>query len=158
MIKVWYGKKGTGKTKALVQAANDMVEGYENDVVYIDHSSERMYDLKHQIRFVNTSDFLIDNCSGFAGFISGIISSDYDIGAIFIDGLTYITSGDESNYKLFFDVLGSLGSKYNINFYISMSGDSIELPDYVKPYIAWNYMMSHDLTPDEKSGGLFCST
>ena len=136
MIKVWYGKKGTGKTKALVQTANDMVEDCANDVVYIDHSSERMYDLKHQIRFVNTSDFFISDCSGFAGFISGIVSSDYDIGAIFIDGLTYITRDDEGKYKLFFETVGEVSEKFSIDFYITMSSDSIELPEYVKPFIA----------------------
>jgi len=136
MIKVWYGKKGTGKTKALVQSANDMVESCTGDVVFIDHNAERMYDLKHQIRYVNTSEFFIDNCSSFAGFISGIISGDYDIGAIFIDGMTHITKGDETGFQSFFSILEKLAKQFSIEFYISMSSESDELPSYVKPYIA----------------------
>ena len=136
MIKVWYGEKGTGKTKALVQTVNDMIQECDGDVVFIDHNSERMYDLKHQIRYVNTSDFKIDNCSSFAGFISGIVSADYDIDAIFVDGLNYITKTDKLNYKLFFDVIGDLEEKFNIDFYISMSGEASDLPDYLKVYIA----------------------
>lgn len=136
MIKVWYGKKGIGKTKALMQTANDMVQDCANDVVFIDHTCERMCDLKHQIRFVNTSDFFISDCSGFAGFISGIVSGDYDIGSIFVDGLTYITKSDESNYKCFFDIISLISEKYSIDFYISMHGESIESPEYLKTYIA----------------------
>ncbi|MEI6131920.1 MAG: hypothetical protein WCQ41_03735 [Bacillota bacterium] len=136
MIKVWYGEKGTGKTKALVQTVNDLIDGCDGDVVFIDHNSERMYDLKHQIRYINTSEFEIDNCSFFAGFISGIVSENYDIGAIFVDGLNYITKSDSSNYHILFNVIEKLAEKYGIDFYISMSGNSVELPDYVKSYIA----------------------
>ncbi|MEI6602551.1 MAG: hypothetical protein WCL54_03590 [Clostridia bacterium] len=136
MIKVWYGEKGTGKTKALLQAVNDMVQECDGDVVFIDHNSERMYDLKHQIRYVNTSEFKVDSCASFAGFVSGIVSADYDIGAIFIDGLNYITKADVDHYQDFFDTIRGLEEKFKIDFYISMSGITEELPEYLKSYIA----------------------
>lgn len=137
MIKVWYGDKGIGKTKALVKTANEMaVEGSKGHVVFINHKQELMYELKYQIRFIKASEYPIASCSSFIGFICGLISSNYDIEAIFIDGLTHITRFDEENYKKFFETIKVLSEKYEIDFYVSMSGEECELPEYVKPYIA----------------------
>ena len=42
MIKVFYGKKGTGKTKQMLETANAIVRESNGAVVYIDDSNELM--------------------------------------------------------------------------------------------------------------------
>ncbi|MCX7842931.1 MAG: hypothetical protein N2489_07645 [Clostridia bacterium] len=135
MIKVFFGKKGMGKTKLLIDAANKMSEESTGDVVFIDDSTQLMYDLKHRIRFVNVSDFPVKGQAAFLGFICGIISEDFDIEGIFIDGLTYIADENVSELKGFFDNLEALSKKYNIKFYLSINGDNAAAPDYLKAYI-----------------------
>jgi hypothetical protein len=68
------------------------------------------------------------------GFICGIISEDYDIETVFIDGLAQIVS--TASYQNFFKFLESISEKYNVQFFISINGDEKSIPDYLKEYIA----------------------
>ena len=56
MIKVFYGKKGTGKTKHMLEAANAASKETNGSVVYIDDSNELLVKLSHKIRFINILD------------------------------------------------------------------------------------------------------
>jgi len=94
MIKVVCGKKGSGKTRALVDSANSFVSTALGDAVFIDGSSQLMCDLHHKVRFINVSEFPIDISSSctFLGFLCGIISSNFD-GTQFLKYLYYRKSG-----------------------------------------------------------------
>lgn len=135
MIKVFYGKKGMGKTKFLVDTANKLAAESNGDVVFIDDSNQLMYDLKHKIRFINVSDFSLSGATSFFGFLCGIISEDFDIESIFIDGLTYIVGEDADKLEGFFTDLKRISAKFNIAFYMSMTGDPQALPEYLKEYV-----------------------
>ena len=135
MIKVLYGEKGTGKTKALIEAANNLAAEGSGDVVFIDCQNRSMYDLKHKIRFINASDFPVCGPREFLGFLCGIISQDYDIEGIFIDGLTYIVKQDADRLESLFEGFGLLAGKYGVSFYISVNGKAGEAPDFIKEYM-----------------------
>ena len=136
MVKVFYGEKGTGKTKKLVDSANHMVVKAKGDIVFIDDSNQLIYDLKHEIRFINITDFPINGQNGFLGFICGIISQDYDIEGIFIDGLTYILKEDISSMATLFKKINDISKKFGIDFYISINGKINTAPDFLGEYIA----------------------
>ena len=87
MVNLICDKVGAGKTKRLINLANDSVKDCKGDIVYIQHNNKHMLDLKHQIRFINAMEFEIKNLEGFHGFLCGIISEDYDIEKVFIDGV-----------------------------------------------------------------------
>ena len=53
MIQVIYGKKGSGKTKRILDMANHMVDTQHGDVVFVDDDNRYMFDLRHEVRFVN---------------------------------------------------------------------------------------------------------
>ena len=135
MVKVIYGKKGAGKTKTLIEAANNLVSETKGDIVFIDDNNELMYDLKHDIRFINVSEFPISGHAAFLGFICGVIAEDYDIDAIFIDGLTYITKESIEFMESFFREINEISLKYNMKFYITINGDPAEMPEYLQAYI-----------------------
>lgn len=135
MIRVFYGEKGMGKTKILVDSANFLAVEGRGDVVFIDDSNQLMYDLKHEVRFINVAEFPVDGASAFLGFICGIISEDYDINGIFVDGLTYIVKQDISTMEGFFAKLKDISTKYNIEFYISINGRTSDAPEFVKEFI-----------------------
>lgn len=48
MIKVFYGRKGMGKTKQMLENANNIVNSSSGNVVYIDDSSELSIKLSHK--------------------------------------------------------------------------------------------------------------
>lgn len=135
MVNVIYGVKGTGKTKTLIENANNMVAESKGDIVFIDDCNELMYDLKHNIRFINVSEFPVKGNSAFLGFICGVIAEDYDIEGIFIDGLTYITNQNVEFMENFFREVNEISLKYNIKFFISINGDIASVPEYLKEYI-----------------------
>lgn len=136
MVKVFYGSKGMGKTKVLVETANNLAASCSGDIVFIDYSNELMYNLKHKIRFINVSEFPIMSSSSFLGFICGIVAEDYDIDSIFIDGITYILKENDESLASFFSGIQKVVEKHKIKFYISMNGDPKTVPEYVKEYIA----------------------
>lgn len=136
MIKVIYGEKGMGKTKILIDTANKMSQEVKGDVVFIDDSTQLMYDLKHKVRFVNVSEFPSMGSEGFFGFICGIISQNYDIEGIFIDGLNYITKKKADGLEPFLTNLQVISEKTKIDFYITINGTNEQLPEFLKQYTA----------------------
>ena len=55
MIKLITGAKGTGKTKIIIDMANDNVETAKGDIVFITDTDRYMYSLRYQVRVINTS-------------------------------------------------------------------------------------------------------
>jgi len=131
MIHVIYGKKGSGKSKRLLDMANAEVEKATGNIVYLDDNNRCMYDLKHEIRFINTSDYSIDNTDKLYGFVCGILSRDFDISTVYIDGLKKIVGKEENLEKL----IKKLDKVFDgINAYIVISG-SEDAPEYLKKYV-----------------------
>ena len=136
MIKVIYGTKGMGKTKTLVDTANSLIAKSSGDIVFIDDSSQLMYDLKHEVRFINVAEFPVVGASGFLGFICGIISENYDIDSMLIDGVNYIVKENIASLSEFFSGLKQLAEKYDIDFYVSANGDPENVPEFIKEFMA----------------------
>ena len=134
MIKVFYGKKGTGKTKHMLEAANAASKETNGSVVYIDDSNELLVKLSHKIRFINILDYPVFGSDAFLGFICGVVSQNYDIETIFIDGLTYIVHQDVDSLKKFFDGIAKISADHTVSFYISINGDEETMPSFIKPY------------------------
>lgn len=135
MIKVIYGTKGMGKTKLLVDKANNAAAEGRGAVAYIDDNNQLMYDLKHEVRFVNMSDFPVRGAREFMGFLCGMISGNYDLDTIIIDGLTYIVKEDISSMEGFFKNLKDLVSKFKVDLYISINGEEAKMPEFVREFV-----------------------
>jgi len=82
MIKVVYGTKGVGKTRYLIEDVHSIIDDCKGHIVFIDNSDELITALRHEIRFVNITEYPIDNLCSFYGFISGLVAANYDIMAI----------------------------------------------------------------------------
>ena len=133
MIKVFYGKKGTGKTKHMLENANEIVVEAKGNVVYIDDSNEQLMKLAREIRFVNVMDYPVKGTDAFLGFICGIASQNYDIETIFIDGLNYIVG--DAGLEAFFTGLETFEKQNNLGFFISINGDENNVPAFIKKFI-----------------------
>ncbi len=129
MVQILAGEKGEGKTKKLIEMANAKVAAASGNVVYIDDDSRHMYDLKHDIRFVEVAEFPLANYRELIGFIYGIFSQNSDIEAIFIDGLFKIVKNlpSEDIIKLM-SKLTSMSDKYKVDFTIAANAVTSDLP------------------------------
>lgn len=136
MIKLLIGKKGTGKTKVLLDNVNQAAEVAHGNVVFISNDTSRnMYDIKTEIRMADTKDFNITSWDEFLGFVCGIISGNYDITNIFIDGILKIVNNTMDGFEGFLSALEVISEKFNINFEISVSIDAADAPEYIKKYV-----------------------
>ena len=61
MIQVVAGKKGSGKTKRIIDMANLATKDSKHDIVFIDDDNRYMFDLRHEVRFINASEYDIAN-------------------------------------------------------------------------------------------------
>lgn len=134
MVELLIGKKGTGKTKALIEKVNNALTVAKGNVVFISNDNERnMFDIKSKVRMADTSEFDIESYSEFLGFICGIVSRDFDITNIFIDGIFKIVGTDDlEGFEGFLNRLEKMSQKFNISFVISVSIDAETAPDYIK--------------------------
>ena len=85
MVQVIAGTKGKGKTKHLLDMANAAIKGANGTVVYLDKSSQHMYELNNKIRLINVNELPVKSSEGFLGFICGIISQDHDLETMYLD-------------------------------------------------------------------------
>ncbi|MBR0598991.1 hypothetical protein [Sinanaerobacter chloroacetimidivorans] len=135
MVKLLVGHKGSGKTKNMIQLANDRVEKSDGSVIFINKNHRLMYDLKYKIRVVCMEEYEhITNSDEYIGFIYGIISSDHDIEVIFIDSILKHADVNISDVPVFLSRLKDISEKYGIEFVVSLSAEADELGESVKDF------------------------
>ena len=135
MLKLLIGKKGTGKTKVLIDSVNVAANEANGNVVFISNDTGRnMYDIKSKVRMADTSEFRIDSWKEFLGFICGIISSNFDITNIYVDGVLKIVNNSLDGFEEFLTDIDEVSKKFNIDIMISVSMDVDEAPEYAKKY------------------------
>ena len=91
-----------------------------------------MYELNNRIRLINVNEFPIGNSQGFVGFISGIISQDHDIEIMFLDSFLKLACLEGEDISETITSLEKLSAKYNVNFVLSISMDSHEMPEAIQ--------------------------
>lgn len=135
MIRVIMGKKGSGKTKQMIDLINSAVQTEHGNVVCIERGKKLTFDIHYQIRLVESSQYDIADYTALKGFISGLYAGNYDITHIFIDSLCKIVPGDcDNKTEMFLDWLNKFGEAHNIKFTITISDDITLAPDGVKKY------------------------
>ncbi|HPY94941.1 MAG TPA: ATP-binding protein [Clostridia bacterium] len=134
MIQVIHGLKGSGKTKRIIDLANESIKDQKGDVVFIDDDNRYMFDLRHEVRFVNAGEYGIISPEMFFGFICGMLAQNFDVSAIFIDAFYKLVRAKPEETGWFFQQLESLGEKRNILFVLSVSGDDDLAPDFIRKH------------------------
>ena len=132
MVQIIVGVKGKGKTKRLLEMANEAVKNAKGTVVYLDKSAKHMYELSNKIRLINVNDYEIMSSDGFTGFVSGIISQDHDLETMFLDSFLKLANLEGGDITPVIDALEKIGEKYNVKFVLSVSMDAADLPENAK--------------------------
>ena len=135
MIKIIVGSKGSGKTKKIIDAANEAVDTAKGHLIFITDTKRYMYDLKRQIRFIDVSDYSIAGEDALCGFIKGAVAGSYDNEYVFLDGITRITGKAVKDMAQIFYMLERLSQLRSLKIYLTCSCAEEELPDFVKKYL-----------------------
>ena len=133
MVKFIASEKGTGKSKKLIEIANQAAKTTDGNLVFIDDNKIPALTLHHSIRFVETSGYHISNHLEFLGFICGILSQNSDIVEIFVDGLTNIVGAiDNQGLVEFSTKLEPISKENNVEFIITINKAADSLPPELK--------------------------
>lgn len=135
MIQVVAGKKGSGKTKRIIDMANLATKDSKHDIVFIDDDNRYMFDLRHEVRFINASEYDIANDQMFMGMLCGIVAQNFDVGLICIDAFKKLIKNELNTTEWFFQRLETISQKHDVNFALSISADEDELPEFIKKYV-----------------------
>lgn len=135
MIQIIAGKKGSGKTKRLIDMTNETAKTSSSSVIFLDKDNSYMFDVDRSVRFVNVNDYHVSNADMFVGFLSGMLASNYDIGVIFVDAFIKLSHTALADAKNIVDVLAELSEKNRVKFVLSVSEDADALPAFMKDYV-----------------------
>ena len=128
MVKLLIGHKGSGKTKQMIDLANDKIETANGSIIFINKNQRLMYDLSHKIRVICMEDFEhITNSDEYIGFIYGVISSDHDIETMFIDSILKHADVTLGDLPEFVDRIKKISENYEIEFIVSLSAEKEEM-------------------------------
>ncbi|MDO5689355.1 MAG: hypothetical protein Q4G61_03830 [Tissierellia bacterium] len=129
MVKFVLGPKGSGKTKWLIDGANhDKATGHGN-IVFIDTDDSHIFSLDHSVRLINARNFGIENSKEMYGFLCGIISRDYDIEKIYIDGMYDIIDFNLDTFTILVNRLKEISKEYEVEFLLGMNKTTEDLPE-----------------------------
>ncbi len=131
MIQIIHGAKGSGKTKQIIDSANNSAESAKGIVVYIDKDSGRMHDLDNSIRLVDAVSYGVSSCCSLLSFVKGMLAGNFDIEKIYIDGSAKITATKLEDMQCFYEGLAEISAKYEVDFVVTVSCDKAELPAFV---------------------------
>lgn len=134
-MKIIYGPKGTGKTKAIIDSAKDSVKTAKGNIVFITDTDRYAFDLKYPIRFINTDEFEIQGMDGFRGFLKGLVAANTDNEQIYIDGIARITDKPLKELGNIFSAMEKLEEKFGVNFTLTCSAAKEDLPDFVVKHL-----------------------
>lgn len=133
MIEIICGEKGKGKTKELLNKVNASVTSANGNIVYLDKSQKHMYELNNKVRLINVTDYPINNCDEFVGFICGIVSQDNDLEEMYLDSFlttAAISSAEEITTAI--EKLDVISEKFKVKFVLSVSKNKDDLPECAK--------------------------
>ena len=135
MVRVIMGKKGSGKTKQMIDLINSAVQTEHSNVVCIEKGEKLTFDIHYQIRLVESSEYDLASYTALKGFVSGLYAGNYDITHVFIDSLTKIVGGDTNvETENFLDWLNVFSEKHNIKFTVTISDDASLASEGIKKY------------------------
>ncbi|MCL2363504.1 MAG: hypothetical protein FWC71_02445 [Defluviitaleaceae bacterium] len=133
MIKFMAGQKGQGKTRKIIEMANEAIKSADGHLVFIDDDRRHTRDIDRDIRFVESGKHILSNYREFIGFVRGILSQNSDIEHIYVDGLCNIikTLDNEALLKLT-KKLEMISTIDHVEFTISVNMEPEDLPEEIR--------------------------
>ena len=135
MLRVLFAEKGAGKTKRIIEEANELLKTAKGTIAFIDDDKSYTRDIHYNIRFIDASEYGLNSPEMFLGFICGIAAQDFDLEALYIDGFLKIVNADLEGLAGFFEAVEKFSVKFNISVTISINSKGQEPPEYLRRYL-----------------------
>ncbi len=136
MIKFITGAKGTGKTKIIIDMANDNVATAKGDIVFVTDTDRYMYSLNYRVRMVNAKQLKRGDSpvseEALIGFIKGLLAGNHDIETLYIDGAHRMLGKTVFEMKDFFDDIREIAKNTDTKFVITVSENEENFPEFIR--------------------------
>ena len=128
MINLIIVKKGSGKTKKLVDMVNAATAESLGNVVCIEKGDTLTYSVTHKARLIDAEAYGISGYGEYYGMLAGIKAGNHDVTHIFGDATLRIGS---RNYEELADFFVRLKAIDDVEFVFTVSCDESELPEKI---------------------------
>lgn len=129
MVKFILGAKGAGKTKWLIdQANNDIKEGNGN-IAFVEVDDDHIFSLDYNVRLINADDYRLQNIESFYGFLCGLMAMDYDLQKIYVDGVYKVVKLNIEELEFLFNKLSKVKDMEQREIFINVDYVMDEIPE-----------------------------
>lgn len=135
MVKLILGAKGAGKTKWLINGANDDIKSGNGNITFLDVEDEHIFSLDTNVRLINLSDFRVDSLEKFYGFLLGMLSMDFDLEKIYVDSLYKLIEIKKEDLKCFVKKLDEISEKHDVDILINVDYLADEVDSDIRSYV-----------------------
>ena len=125
MLKLIIGKKGSGKTKKLIDEVTAAAESSNGNVVCIEKGDTLTYSVTHKARLIDAESYGISGYGEYYGMVAGIKAGNNDVTHIFGDATLRIGSRDMDELTAFLERISEIS---DVEFVFTVSADKEELP------------------------------
>ena len=136
MVKVIMGKRGSGKTKQVIDLVNAAVHEEAGNVVCVEKGQNLRFNIKYSAKLIDISEYPMSlGYESLFSFICGLYSGNYDITHVFIDSLFKITGkDDDAQAGAFLEKLDRFSQATGGKFTITISDDAATAAEDVKKF------------------------
>ncbi|MDD7761846.1 MAG: hypothetical protein SOZ40_01495 [Ezakiella sp.] len=120
MVKFILGKKGSGKTKWLIEGANEDIKQGNGNIAFLDTDDEHIFSLDYNVRLINVKDFGVETLAGFYGFISGMLAMDYDLEKVYIDSIYKLIDIKKEDLAAIYQEINKIAEKSECEIYLNL--------------------------------------
>lgn len=133
MIKLIVGKKGSGKTKQMVDMINQNLATVKGNIVCIEKSMQLGYNINTSVRLIDVDAYKIEGYDRFYGFFAGVLAGNYDIEQVYVDGILKIGNGDLAGLEELLEKINAISGDITVVF--TVSAEAATLSEKVKQYM-----------------------
>lgn len=131
MVTLLTGKKGSGKTKKLIELVNAALEKSNGNVVVIEKGKQMTFNIPYAARLVDSDAYDIKGKEALLGFVSGICAGNYDVTDIFVDSTLKITGTGAEACEFLVPEFKKLSEAAGTNLVLSISAAEEDIPESV---------------------------
>ena len=124
MIKIIIGKKGSGKTKKLVDMVNSAAETSLGNVVCIEKGDVLTFTVTYKARLIDSCDYGISGYDEYFGMLAGIKAGNNDVTHVFDDATLRIGTRNYDELVKFFERVAKID---DVEFVFTLSCDEEDL-------------------------------
>ncbi len=134
MVKFILGAKGSGKTRWLIENANNDLKEGNGNIAFVEVDDDHIFSLDYNVRLINATEYRLNNVESFYGFICGLMAMDYDLQKIYIDGIYKVLNLNIEDLEYIHNKLGKVDGIKGREIFINVELLKEDMPESLQEY------------------------